>query len=264
MNTAALQDAVSIIRQSHRFLAQAQDLSPHNAGVTSSLTRLVRSLMDCYASDISASLVGAPDLQKARQELPVLCGKAECEMEKFWAQRLADTPTAQLADFWYYSEYCALTQAEIGLLGTKTYSRISFLGAGALPLTGFLMADHFADAQVVCVDYDEDACSLAARLARKFGYADRVDVRCMAATDYRPEAGELVICASLLTHRADVYARLGDCDCALIVRDAEGAYQFLYRPAVLPGAGFARVSKTEPDPKRINTSHFYIRDNGHG
>ena len=72
-----------------------------------------------------------------------------------------------------------------------------------------------------------------------------------------PEKNELVVCASLLQGRQDVYQRLERHNCALMVRDAEGAYQFLYKAAELPQSGFREVAKTAVDPSRINTTRYY-------
>ncbi len=252
--------AVAAIRQSFALLSREQNLSPDNQLVTSSLTHLVRTLTQCQSPELAKFLLSTPDLAAEREGLPILCGQAECEMEKFWARRLLSRTACDLAEFWYFPEYTELCSAELDLFKQRSFSRISFLGSGALPLTAFLLARHCPDTPVVCVDYDTEACDLAAQLGKKIGLKDRVAVDCMDALKYTPVENELVICASLLQGREEIYRRLDNRDCALIIRDSEGPYQYLYKAAELPKTRFREVSKTKIDPRRINTSRFFVRD----
>jgi len=260
MTSDLQQQAVDAIRQSYALLSREQNLSPGNSAVTSSLTHLVRTLTQCQAPELTKFLLSTPDLAREREQLPILCGLAECEMEKFWARKLISSTACDLADFWYFPEYTELCRAEIDLFKQRSFSRISFLGSGALPLTAFLIAQHCPTTPVVCVDYDVEACDLASQLGRKIGLKDRVSVEQMDALKYVPVENELVICASLLQGREEIYRRLDNHDCALIVRDSEGPYQYLYKAAELPKTRFREVSKTKVDPRRINTSRFFIRD----
>ena len=83
----------------------------------------------------------------------------------------------------------------------------------------------------------------------------------MDALQYTPVDNELVICASLLHGREEIYRRLEQHDCALIVRDSEGPYQYLYKAAELPDSlRFREIAKTKLDSLRINTSRYFIRD----
>lgn len=253
--------AVETIRRSYNLLSQEQDLSPTNERVNVQLTDLVRTLTRCQSPEISDYLLSAPELAMEREHLPVLCGEAECEMEKFWARRLLGSNFCDVSKFWYYPEYQELCRAEKALFeSSRSFDTISFLGAGALPLTAFLLARHLPGAKVTCVDFDAEACELAQKLSRKIGIASHVDIVCVDALKYTPQDNELVICASLLQGRENIYRRLQDRHCAMIVRDSEGAYQFLYKAAELPGRGFREVAKTTIDPRRINTSRYYERD----
>lgn len=253
--------AIDAIRHSYAVLSTEQNLSPENERITESLTHLVRSLAAHSATPgLAEFLLTTPQLEIERLHLPQLCGLAECEMEKFWARRLLDDKNVRFDQFWYFAEYRELCAAETHLFQGRTYSHISFLGSGALPLTAFLLAKEFPDARITCVDIDPEACDLSARLAAKAGLAKNVHIACMDALEYKPAENELVICASLLEGREQVYERLKNRKCSLLVRDAEGVYQFLYKPAVLPKEGFRKVSKTSVDPKRINTTHFFERD----
>jgi hypothetical protein len=252
------QEAVKAIRHSYAVLSAEQNLSPQNERVNHSLTHLVRTLTRCQAPEVSAYLLATPDLSVERENLPGLCGQAECEMEKFWARKLISRTDSHLNEFWYYPEYQELCRAEKELFDRRSFGTISFLGAGALPLTAFLLAHSVPAAKIVCVDYDSEACDLAQQLGKRLGLESRVDIRCMDALTYDPQDNELVICASLLQGREEVYRRLlKHHQGALMVRDSEGAYQFLYKAAELPKTGFREIAKTAMDPRRINTTRYY-------
>ena len=49
-------------------------------------------------------------------------------------------------------------------------------------------------------------------------------------------------------------------DGALIVRDSEGPYQYLYKAAELPMPRFREIAKTTINAKRINTSRYFERN----
>lgn len=261
MSTTELkQEAINAIRASYQLLRAETNLSPLNDRVTHSLTHLVRTLTRCQSPELAKFLLEAPELSVEREHLPTLCGMAECEMEKFWAHHLIARPVCDLAEFWYFPEYTELCQAELDLFKTRKFDRISFLGAGALPLTAFLLARHCPQSQIICVDFDEEACALAEKLAHKIGLKNQVTIQRMDALQYLPGQNELVICASLLQGREQVYSNLQAHDCALLVRDAEGPYRYLYKAAELPSAqSFREIAKTQMDARRINTSRYFER-----
>ncbi len=253
--------AVTAIRQSYAVLQHEKNLSPENMQVTHSLTHLVRTLTQSHAPEVSSYLLQTPDLCSEREHLPGLCGLAECQMEKYWAKKLLMQKSTSLEEFWYHSEYCELCNAEASLLQGRTFDRISFLGAGSLPITAFLLARSLPKTQkVICVDNDEEACDLSQQLVRKLDLGQHIDVRCQDARHYVPAENELVICASLLQGHNDVYKQLKTHSCDLMVRNAEGVYQFLYKPAVLPTSGFSEVARTKLDFKRINTTHYFEQE----
>lgn len=262
MQTDLKRQAVETIRRSYNLLSREQNLSPQNERVNVQLTDLVRTLTRCQSAEVSNYLLATPELQTERERLPGLCGQAECEMEKFWARNLIRRPDCDLSDFWYYPEYQELCRAEEELFSKRSFTNICFLGSGALPLTAFLLAHDIPGTHVTCVDFDSEACDLARQLSRKLGLDNDIDIRCMDALQYTPRENELVICASLLQGREEIYRKLTKHDCALLVRDSEGAYQFLYKAAELPHDGFREVAKTTVDPRRINTSRYYERDKG--
>jgi hypothetical protein len=261
MLSALKEEAVSAIRQSYLVLTAAESLSPENERVTHCLTKLVRTLTRCQSPELTKFLLSTPELARERDQLPILCGLAECEMEKYWARYLISRPVCDLAEFWYFPEYTELCSAELDLFKTRhQFEQISFLGSGALPLTAFLLARHCPDTKIVCVDLDDEACDLSEQLSRKLGLKNQVEVRRMDALTYAPIDNELVICASLLQGREQVYRNLYNHDGALIVRDSEGPYQYLYKAAELPMPRFREIAKTTINAKRINTSRYFERN----
>lgn len=252
------QTATQAIQNSHHLLSTESDLSPYNDKITAALTHLVRTLTCCQCSAMSECLLAEQHLQREKEQLPDLCGKAECEMEKYWARKLLSAEKLCLRDFWYIAEYEALCKAEADLIGNRTYDRITFLGSGALPLTAIMLAEMFPQAQVNCVDMDAEACTLSYALVQKSGLGARITILQQDATTYMPQPNELVICAALLQGADAVYEHiLMQPDCDLIVRDSEGVYRFLYREAKLPDIRFVEVGKTTLDTRRINTSRYY-------
>lgn len=253
------QTATLAIQDSYAVLSSEQDLSPENPRITTSLTQLVGTLTQCQCPVMCEYLLTTSLLQTERDQLPTLCGTAEGEMEKYWARRLIAAARPNLDDFWYIKEYKALCDAEHALIKGRAFDRISFLGAGALPLTAFFLAENAPHADIVCVDFDAEACDLSAQLTRKIGLGHRIDIQQKDAAVYQPGHNELVICASLLNNSETVYANLERrSDCDLLIRDAEGSYRFLYRQAKLPPSNaFQQVCKTGLDSRRINTSRYY-------
>ena len=253
-------DAIAFLKATHRTLAEQEDLSPNNPEVNNCLGALVATLRRWQAAGFGAELSGHPDLAEVAAGLPGLCGAAEGEMEKWWCRKILASPcpgAQALAAFWYLDEYRALCQSELALLGGRSAEHFAFLGSGALPLTAILLAQSGPGICVQCVDWDGEACELAARLIALLGLGNRVDVTEGDARDFRPPSGQTLICASLL-HAPGLYARLAEARAErLVIRDAEGAYRFCYRPAALPGDGFVERGKSPISTRRINTSRYF-------
>ena len=257
-DTMLRETATQAIQTSHHLLSSESDLSPRNGKITEALTHLVRTLTCCQCSAVGDCLLAEQRLQREKEQLPDLCGKAECEMEKYWARKLISAETLCLRDFWYIAEYEELCKAEAALIKGRNYDCITFLGSGALPLTAIMLAEMFPNAHVNCVDMDTEACTLSYALIEKAGLGARISVLEQDATQYMPASNELVICAALLQGAEAVYEHiLLQPDCDLIVRDSEGVYRFLYREAKLPDIRFIEMAKTTLDTRRINTSRYY-------
>jgi hypothetical protein len=253
-------DAIAFLKATHRTLAEQEDLSPNNPEVNNCLGKLVATLRSWQAAGFGAELSDHPDLADVAAGLPSLCAAAEAAMEKWWCRKILANPcpgAQALAAFWYLEEYRALCQSELALLGDRRAERFAFLGSGALPLTAILLAQSGPGVCVECIDRDGEACELAARLVALLGLGDRVSVTEGDAREHRPSLGESLICASLL-NAPGLYARLSEARAErLLIRDAEGAYRFCYRPAPLPDRGFVERAKSPISTRRINTSRYF-------
>src|SRR5688572_15334267 len=76
--------AIAFLTQIYRSLAGQSDLSPNNPAVNQGLGTLVATLQRWQAADFGSDLAEEPRLAEIAQQLPRLCGAAECEMEKWW------------------------------------------------------------------------------------------------------------------------------------------------------------------------------------
>jgi len=258
--------AISFLNETFHVLRAQTDLSPGNHTVTHILRRLVGTLTGWHRAGFGADLANVPELAEARGELPRLCAAAERAMEKWWCRKVltSRTPSAALADFWYIGNYRSLCKAESGLAGSKALREASFLGCGALPLTAILLAQADDRAHLRCVDADGEACDLAGELIRTLGLNEQIEIEHARAEACALTPGATVICASLL-EAPGLYAHLTACGAArLLIRDAEGVYRWLYRPAVLPGPAFGEYARTSLSPTRINITRYFGAVHGGG
>jgi len=253
------ESAIAYLNETFHTLRAQSDLSPDNATVTRSLSRLVRTLNAWHQAGFGDELADAPELANPRTELPRLCAAAEHSLEKWWCRKAlaSAAPARVLADFWYMANYRSLCRAESDLAGPDAVREAIFLGCGALPLTAILMAQADANASLRCVDADVQACALAGALVRALGLEGRITVEHVRAERSGIPRGASVMCASLLDapglydHLADRGAR------RVLIRDAQGVYQWLYRPAALPGPAFRECARTQPAPERINITRYF-------
>src|SRR5215468_8212696 len=194
-------DAIEFINRVHGKLSDQTDLSPNNPIVTHWAKRFVEFLGATYLENWANHLPDAPELAKATAYLPVLCGRAECQMEKWWCRRLIASRNIAfngLGEFWYFENYRSLVNAELALLGSAVGTRAIFLGSGALPLTAVLLARQLPGLSVQCVDSDPEACELSRALIRRLGMEDRTTIIEGRAEELQFRSSDVVICASLL------------------------------------------------------------------
>ena len=251
--------AIAYLNETFRTLEAQTDLSPDNALVTQRLHDLVATLQAWQRRGFGDTLAQEPDLADARAGLPELCARAECMMEKWWCRKAlaSAAPWRVLSDFWYLANYRSLCCAETALAGQQALREAVFLGCGALPLTAILLAVEDENARLTCVDADGEACDLAAALVGALGLPSRIAIDHSRAEDHPIPPAATVICASLL-EAPGLYAHLAARGAArLLIRDVEGVYRWLYRPAPHPGPAFSEAARTAQSPERINiTRHF--------
>ncbi len=253
--------AIVYLNETLDTLRRQDDLSPDNPRVTECLRHLVATLRDWHIEGFGTALAQEPALATARIELPALCAVAECHLEKWWCRKAlaSGAPERTLSQFWYLQNYLSLHEAETALAGPDALSEAVFLGCGALPLTAILLAQADARAQLACVDEDAQACTLASSLIRALGLHDRIEIIHARAESHLVSEGATAICASLLD-APGLYAHLKACGAArLLIRDIEGVYGWLYRPADWPGPPFHERAKTAPTSARINITRLFER-----
>ena len=255
--------AIQAIRIAYSDLRDETDLSPHNPKVNACLSDLVCQLNAAHCCEQGPFLANHEELAEERHKLPELCGKAECEMERYWAKRLLALPSLNWGDvesFWYYHNYIALWQLEKNLLGGTVHApRLIFLGGGSLPLSALLALRENPQLQAVCVDFDAEACTLSQQLANGLGLGQRMQAVCASAQDFAYQPNDLVLCASLIQYKEALYDKLYACGVhTFMVRDAEGAYCFLYEKSPLPPKHqYRELRQTIPVPECINTTRLF-------
>jgi hypothetical protein len=252
--------AISFINQVHETLSDQTDLSPNNPTVTQWAKRFVEFLGATYLEDWANHLPDSPELARATAHLPVLCGRAECQMEKWWCRRFLashDTSFDRLAEFWYFENYRSLVNAELALLGPAVGTRAVFLGSGALPLTAVLLAKLLPGLRVQCVDSDPEACELSGALIRRLGIEDRTTIIEGRAQEVQFQSGDAVICASLLQAPMLYDALATNGVKTVVIRDVEGLFRLCYKPASAPPIGYCAGGRTAACSSRINISRLF-------
>ncbi len=253
--------AIAYLNETLRTLRRQDDLSPANPDVTTTLSVLIATLHRWHKTGVGNELLDEPALAAARSELPGLCAAAECQLEKWWCLKIlaSEAPAQALSRFWYLPNYLSLRDAETALAGPEALRHSVFLGCGALPLTAILLARADQRAHLRCVDADAEACELAQALIRALGLQDRISVDHARAEASEVPEGATVIRASLLD-APGLYQHLTTSGAVrLLIRDVEGVYCWLYRPADLPGQAFRQRGRTEPSPARINITRDFER-----
>lgn len=256
--------AIAYLIDTFQTLRSQTDLSPDNELVTRRLHELVATLGNWHRAGFGADLADDPAHAAVRENLPSICAAAEHELEKWWCRKAlaSETPEDALAGFWYLPNYLSLCDAESALAGAETLRHAVFLGCGALPVTSIVLARSDANARLACIDADAEACALAERLIHGLGLDDRITVHHGRAETWPAPPGATVICASLLD-APGLYDRLAACGISrLLVRDVEGVYRWLYRPAELPGPEFRQRARTAVSLQRINITRYFERVHG--
>jgi len=258
---------LACVREAHATLHRETDLSPRNPRINGALGALVDGVLAARSCDEAAAVLADPGLQALRGGLLEKLAVAEGEMERHWGEMLAaraGLAAADLAGFVYWDCYRHLVEGELCCLPPLRDLRkgqcISFVGAGALPLSAILMHVH-TGVEVTCIDADPHACRIASELCGRLGLAG-IGVRCGHGADCDYEDSRIVFVASLVSEKAEVVSRVREaCPAALIaLRSAEGLSTLLYDPVDEPAVeamGCTLLGRTGYNPRAINTTLVY-------
>ncbi|KAL6557982.1 Nicotianamine synthase 3 [Orobanche minor] len=249
-------------------LSKLETLSP-SKDVDSLFSELVTTCIPLQPIDVSKLCT---KIQHIRNELILLCGRAECLMEKHYSTFLASfqNPLDHLHLFPYHSNYLKLGRVEFDLLSQHcptAPTHVAFVGSGALPLTSIVLATrHLKSAVFHNYDIDPTANLMAARLVgphsdllgrMEFHTTDIMDASSASALrEY-----DVVFLAALvgmeMEEKMRVVGHLAEHmapEAILMLRSAHGARAFLY-PVVQPHdlRGFEVLSVYHPTDDVINS-----------
>ncbi|KAL7125585.1 hypothetical protein ABFS83_14G126400 [Erythranthe nasuta] len=254
----------------HDKISKLENLSPSKE-VDSLFTQLVTTCIPPHPIDVTKLCT---KIQRIRNNLIRLCGKAESLLEKHYSTiliSLENPITNHLHLFPYYSNYLKLSQLEYHLLTrhlnpNSNPTRLAFVGSGPLPLTSIILATHHLKSAIFHnYDIDRSANSVAEKLVGSNpDLSERMvfhtkDIMGTSSDELRQY--EVVFLAALVGMESDEKVRVIEhlssnmADGAiLVVRSAKGARAFLY-PVVGPAClrGFEVLSVYHPTDDVINS-----------
>lgn len=265
----------NVITDTFNMLARQRDLSPRNPKVTQALSRLVTEIVEAEEKDMDrARVLEHPVVKAVRPHLLTLLSRAEYEMEMYFSTMLGAEEKLAMADlsrFWYRDNYRDLIAQEIRGLAAHTdieaFKRdprpAVFVGAGPLPLSAVDLYQQLGK-KCVCVEIDDAAAAAGQRLVEKLGLGHaityvRADGRDVNYADY-----SLIMVASLVAKKADVFSRIRDTapDAVVAVRSADGLKTMLYEPvdiAEIETQGFAYYGTAPADKRTVNSTCYFGR-----
>lgn len=114
-------EIIKFIQKSYEQLKSQKDLSPRNETVNQTLNQLVLRLIEqnTCSSDFCNRLLGSRALKKIVERIRKISYKAECEMEKFWAERFVASrisSISQLSAFGISNNICKLRRTNMSWL----------------------------------------------------------------------------------------------------------------------------------------------------
>jgi nicotianamine synthase len=128
----------------------------------------------------SSEILSNPSIKQILPDVRSMCSKGESYLEKNWAQRIIDSkhPELEIELFPYYNNYLKLSELEIQAI--KTVDDISskkflFIGSGALPLSGIVLAKEFK-IKIDLLDVDKKACELSKKIIDKLHLSNMVNI----------------------------------------------------------------------------------------
>lgn len=252
--------------QIHASISKLESLKPSKQ-VNSFFSRLVKLCTIPSSIDITAL---PQEVQKMRESLIVLCGRAEGLLELEFATFLTKIPQHlnNLSLSPYYGNYVKLSKLEYTILsenGVVQPKKVAFVGSGPMPLTSIIMAKHhLTSTHFDNFDIDEAANDVARSIVAsdaefegrmKFLTRDKMEVKeqlgeydCifLAALVGMNKDEKLTILGHIRKHMKD--------GGILLVRSAKGARAFLY-PVVVEHdlLDFEVLSAVHPNDDVINS-----------
>jgi nicotianamine synthase len=163
---------IADVRALHEELGARPHLRPEPA-TNELFGRLVSLATDPAAARDADAVLRDPAVEQLLPSLRRLCADGEFELERSWAERIAEhpDPRAELARFPYHRNYGDLTRLEHHTacgVASSPVRRVLFIGSGPLPLTSVLLAERHG-CEVDNLDREPDAVRLGADVATALG-----------------------------------------------------------------------------------------------
>ncbi|KAG8639522.1 hypothetical protein MANES_14G150800v8 [Manihot esculenta] len=166
---------IARITEIHCRISKLDSLRPSKQ-VNTLFSHLVKLCIPPYSIDIRSL---SPEVQEMRNNLIVLCGKAEGLLELEFATFLNKIPQPlnNLDLFPYYGNYVKLANLEYMILsenGMVQPKKVAFVGSGPMPLTSLVMATHhLKSTHFDNFDLDEMANDVARRMVASDGELEK-------------------------------------------------------------------------------------------
>ncbi|KAJ0030497.1 hypothetical protein Pint_14165 [Pistacia integerrima] len=228
------------IMQIHSSISKLESLKPSKQ-VNSLFTQLVK--LCTLNSSIDVKVL-SPELQKMRQSLILLCGRAEGLLELEFASFITKLPQPlnNLNLFPYYGNYVKLANLECTILsqnGVVQPKKVAFVGSGPMPLTSLIMASHhMKSTHFDNFDIDEAANHVARKIVSSDAeFEKRMKFHTCDIMELEEKLGEydcIFLAALVGMSKEEKVMILGHIrkymkdGGVLLVRSANGARAFLY------------------------------------
>jgi len=251
----------------YRILAKETDLSPNNPLINRTLHHFVQTVSGFHATPDADAVLDLACVRSVLPSLRDLLGRAEGEMEKYyaeWYNGLDSIRLGELIQFMYWENYVTLVREEMNVLERVIpdwkEKKIAFVGSGPLPISPLLF--HLSTAlPVICFDSDSEAVEHSRCFIEKCGLQENMQVIQARGEEADYAEFSLVFVASLVQPKEKVLSRIRATHNAawVAVRSSEGVYRLLYDPVsprLLDETGYEVWGKTAASSLMINTTLF--------
>lgn len=209
------------------------------------------------------------DIEKIRDK----CEKAEFELEKYWAKRIAKSlnPKLELGNFPYLENYRELTKREIDLITSSGFyinknTRCLFVGSGPLPLSIFEVA-YQVNCKTYGLDLDQEAIELSQKTSEKLGI-DINFIHSNAEIFHTKDKFDLIFIAALAGKTIDQKQAITDNllkylnqNGRLIMRSARNSRRLLYPDFNIDDIkNLKPVIEYHPEDEIINSVFIYKKE----